>query len=121
MKRTYICVVFLLGLCAAMVVGCGCDVSKDTVAEGVILALEYKLEDGKTGGFTRLNVASAVPGGNGSWNVDAYGRLTRDYLFVTRPQQEDAGLRVIPAHRLVSVRFGDGGISSVDENKPNRP
>jgi len=44
------------------------------IAEGIIFSLEYKLEDGKTGGFTRLNIAEAVPGKNGSWNVDAYGR-----------------------------------------------
>ena len=53
------------------------------IAEGVIYTLEYKLEDGKTGGFTRLNMVEAVPGKNGSWNVDAYGRLVNDYLIIT--------------------------------------
>jgi len=35
------------------------------IAEGTIYSLEYKLVDGRTGGFTRLNVPKAVPGGNG--------------------------------------------------------
>lgn len=88
------------------------------IAEGTIYTLEYKLEDGRTGGFTRLNNAKAVPGGNGSWNVDAKGRLTTDYLIITYPQKQDLGPRIIPAHRLVDVQFGDGGITTVNENEP---
>ena len=94
------------------------DGGGQTVAEGVIWTVEYKLEGGKTGGFTRINDSRAVPGGNGSWNVDAYGKLTRDYLIITHPQRKDAGVEVIPAHRLVSIRFGDGGIKTVSENQP---
>ena len=88
------------------------------VAEGAIYALEYKLEDGSTGGFTRLNNAKAVPGGNGSWNVDAHGRLTDDYLIITYTQKKGLGPRIIPAHRLVDIQFGDGGIKTVNENEP---
>jgi hypothetical protein len=88
------------------------------VAEGVLFSVEYRMEDGRTGGFTRLNISSAVPGRNGSWNVDAYGRLTRDFLIITRPQRQDSGPRVIPAHRLVDIQFGDGGIKTVNENQP---
>ncbi|GDY19284.1 hypothetical protein LBMAG56_06290 [Verrucomicrobiota bacterium] len=100
-------------------VGCHpTDGGGETVAEGVIWTVEYKLENGKTGGFTRINDSRAVPGGNGSWNVDAYGKLTRDYLIITHPQRKDAGVEVIPANRLVSIRFGDGGIKTVAENKP---
>ncbi len=73
---------------------------------------------GRTEGFTRLNESRAVPGGNGSWNIDAHGRLTRDFLVITRPQRQDFGPLVIPAHRLVSVQFGDGGIKQVNENQP---
>ena len=91
------------------------------VAEGVLFSVEYRLEDGRTGGFTRLNDSKAVPGRNGNWNVDAYGRLTREYLIITRPQQTDLGPRVIPAQRLVDVQFGDGGIKSVNENQPAAP
>ena len=100
----------------------GCDQERresDVVAEGVLFSVEYKLEDGRTGGFTRLNMAAAVPGGNGSWNIDAHGRLTRDYLIITRPQLKELGPKIIPAHRLVEVQFGDGGIENVDEGKPN--
>jgi len=87
------------------------------IAEGTIYSLEYKLEDGRTGGFTRLNSANAVPGGNGSWNIDATGRLTRDYLIITYPQKNGLGPRIIPVHRLVDIQFGDGGIQSVNENE----
>ena len=100
-------------------VGCQpTDSGNQTVGEGVIWTVEDKLEGGKTGGFTRINDSRAVPGGNGSWNVDAYGKLTRDYLFITHPQQKDAGVEVIPSHRLVSLRFGDGGIKTVSVNQP---
>ena len=113
---------FKLLVCSAvllLLVGCQpTDGGNQTVAEGVIWTVEYKLEGGKTGGFTRINDSRAVPGGNGSWNVDAYGKLTRDYLFITHPQHKDLGLEVIPAHRLVSLRFGDGGIKTVSENQP---
>jgi len=88
------------------------------VAEGVIFSVEYRLDGERTGGFTRLNAPEAVPGRNGSWNVDAYGRLTGDFLFITYPQRNDLGLRAIPTHRLLDVQFGDGGIKSVNENKP---
>jgi hypothetical protein len=114
----------ILALCAfgAIVTGCGQDSDQsEIVAEGVLFSVEYKLESGKTGGLTRLNLSSAVPGGNGSWNIDAYGRLTRDYLIITRPQQKDFGPQIIPAHRLVSIQFGDGGIKSVNENQPAPP
>jgi hypothetical protein len=93
----------------------------ETIAEGVVFWVEYKLEDGKTGGFTRLNLSSAVPGGNGSWNVDAFGRLTDNYLIITYPQKKDLGPLVIPSDQLVEVQFGDGGIKQLDENKPNLP
>lgn len=90
-------------------------VAEETIAEGVIYFVEYKLGDGKTGGFTRRNDSDAVPGGNGSWNVDARGRLTTDYLIITRPQKPQLGPRVIPAHRLIEIQFGDGGIKNLEE------
>ena len=40
-------------------------------------------------------------------------------LLIVEPQRIDLGPLVIPAHRLVSIQFGDGGIKEVDENKPN--
>ena len=112
---------YLAGIAVLSMVGCNpqsAATAPRVVAEGVIFSLEYKLQDGRTGGFTRLNMAEAVPGKNGSWNVDAYGRLTNDYLIVTYPQKKRLGPHVIPAHRLVSVQFGDGGVKNVNENKP---
>jgi hypothetical protein len=97
-------------------VGCG---HSDIVAEGVIYSVEAQKPGGGTEGFTRLNESKAVPGGNGSWNLDMRGRLTHEFLIVTRPQHPDLGPQVIPVSRLVSVQFGDGGIKEVDERKPN--
>jgi hypothetical protein len=63
----------------------------------------------------------AVPGGTGSWNVDAYGKLTRDFLIITRPQHPDLGPEVIPAHRLSNLQFGDGGSKQVKERQHAPP
>ena len=111
---------YFLALSALLVLtGCAPPASKsETVAEGVILSVEYQMEGGRTGGFTRLNESKAVPGGNGSWNIDARGRLTREFLVITRPQRSELGPQVIPVHRLVNVQFGDGGIKQVNENQP---
>ena len=87
-----------------------------TVAEGIIYSVEYQLTDGKSGGFTRLNFAEAVPGRNGSFNVDAYGTLTSDYLTITYPQRKGLGPRIIPASRILDIQFGDGGINKIDES-----
>src|SRR4051794_23367485 len=81
-------------VCAAILLSSGC--SKGPIAKGVLYSVSYKDPDGKVHGFTRLNSAAAVPGGNGSWNVDAYGELTPDFLIVTRPQRPDLGPQVIP-------------------------
>jgi len=112
----------LLGLIIATPLvfpGCAPPNSKsEVVAEGVIFSVEYQTHGELTRGFTRLNESKAVPAGSGSWNVDAHGRLTREFLIITRPQRPDLGPQVIPAHRLVSVQFGDGGIKQVDENQP---
>ena len=94
------------------------DNRSETIAEGVILFAEYQMESGRTGGFTRLNDSRAVPGGNGSWNIDAHGKLARDFLIITRPQRPDLGPEIIPAHRLFRVQFGDGGIKQVREGQP---
>ena len=86
--------------------------------EGVLFSVEYKLAGDLTGGFTRMNNAQAVPGGNGSWNIDAYGKLYPEFLIITRPKSKELGPQVIPMHRLVSVQFGDGGIK--DSEAANR-
>ena len=112
-------------LAGAMIAFTGCSPPSSSppaaVAEGVIFSVEYQLEGGRTGGFTRSNNSKAVPGGNGSWNVDAYGKLTREFLIVTRPQSPDLGPEVIPVHRLVNVQFGDGGIKQIKEGQPAPP
>ena len=107
-------------LVSSMVFLAGCsphtqDVA--TIAEGTIYSVEFTKDGGGSWGFTRVDNRIMVPGGNGSWNVDAYGRLTRDFLIITRPQQGDLGPQVVPIERLVSIQFGDGGIKQVDENR----
>ena len=117
--RRVIHALFPIVVAAAIITLGGCSSgnnSSGVVAEGVIYTVEYQMEGGRTGGFTRLNESKAVPGGNGSWNVDAYGKLTRDFLIITRPQSRDLGAEVIPVHRLVHIQFGDGGIKQVSEN-----
>ena len=84
------------------------------IAEGVIYSVEYTLPDGSSGGLTRSTNSAAVPGGNGSWGVDAYGQLTANFLIITRPDRKNLGPRIIPTRRLVEVQFGDGGIKTVD-------
>jgi hypothetical protein len=91
------------------------------VAEGVIYSVQYQTEGGRAVGLTRVNDSKAVPGGNGSWNVDAYGKLTRDFLLITHPQHRDLGPEVIPVHRLISIQFGDGGIKQVKGSQPDAP
>lgn len=106
----------ILGLVGAIaltgIVGCS---RSDTVAEGVIYYVNLQGGDS----FTRVNDSRAVPGGSGSWNVDAYGRLTHQFLIITRPQHPETGPQVIPISRLLSIQFGDGGIKEVNEGKPN--
>jgi hypothetical protein len=100
-------------------VGCSQPNNKpEVVSEGIIYHVEYKLENGGTGGFTRVNDSKCVPGGNGSWNVDAYGKLTDNYLIITYPQKKELGPQIIPTNRLISIQFGDGGIKKVEENAP---
>lgn len=50
--------------------------------------------------------------------ADAQGRLTQHYLVISYPQRKGLGVQVIPAHRLVNIQFGDGGIKSVSEHEP---
>jgi hypothetical protein len=116
---------FVPPVVVAVLAFAGCSPSNSNpsgiAAEGIIFSVEYQLEGGRTGGYTRFNDAKAVPGGNGSWNVDAYGKLTRDFLIITRPQHPDLGPEVIPVHRLINVQFGDGGIKEVKETQAASP
>src|SRR5579872_3357099 len=89
------------------VAGCASSSGSEVVESGVLYSVSYMQADGHTAGFTRVNSSKAVPGGNGSWNVDAYGRLTRDFLIITRPQHKDLEAEAIPVSRLVDVQFGD--------------
>jgi len=109
----------LLAASFMAITGCNADFSSRTearnasgvIAEGTIYSVKYEQGDGKIGGFTRLDSAQAVPGGNGSWGVDAHGKLTREALVITYPKQAGLGPHVIPYDRILDVQFGDGGIA----------
>lgn len=111
---------WILSLIGALVLGCLVGAGavlylgspERAQVEGVIFSVEFQQGSG-TGGFTRLNNSKAVPGGNGSWNVDAYGKLYRDFLVISFPDKKDLGPQVIPLGRLLSVQFGDGGIKEM--------
>jgi hypothetical protein len=100
-------------VCAALS-GCVQYAPEKPVEEGVIYAVQYEIGNGQTEGFTRLNVPSAVPGGNGRWNINAYGKLYHDFLMIRFRDSPDLSYQAIPIHRLFFVQFGDGGIKQVD-------
>lgn len=118
MKVNYFHALYCLFLISGMSACSPGNARPDIVQEGVIFSVEYLLENGRTGGFSRVNNSQAVPGGNGSWNVDAFGRLTRDFLIISWPQKPDLDELIIPAHRIVKIQFGTGGIESVNESQP---
>ena len=77
------------------------------IMEGPIHSLGYEQDNGKLGGFTRVDNAQAVPGGNGSWNERRHGRLYRDYIVVTKPGEKGWGALIIPAGRIRSLHFAE--------------
>jgi len=89
------------------------------VEEGVIFAVQYDIGNGQTEGFTRLNNPREVPGGNGKWNINAYGKLYHDFLIVRFPDSPGLDHQAIPVHRLFFVQFGDGGIKEVAGESPS--
>jgi hypothetical protein len=96
--------------------GCNVDFSSRTdagneggvIAEGTLYSVTYEREDGKHTTITR----SSAPPANGTWNVDAYGKLNSRALVLTYPGRRELGPHVIPFDRIVDVQFGDGGIKN---------
>jgi len=96
------------------------ELPERTVARGTIWYVEWVQADGKgTEGFVRSTDVGYVPGGNGNPGVDAYGKLTRDYLIIDYAHRDDLGPRVIPAGRLVDIQFYEGDADV--ENTPLPP
>jgi hypothetical protein len=85
------------------------------IAEGIIWHVEYELGEGKSTGFTRAKHAEALPGGGGGLKVDAYGRLTSQFLIITYPNMKGLKEHIIPVNRLLSIQFGDGGIKTTGQ------
>lgn len=110
--------------------GCGTHVNafnstpkeaKDSVVEGTLFSVSYDLGGGRVGGLSRGATPETVPGGNGSWNVDARAVLTDRFLIITdRSHSQELGPLVIPVERLYSVQFGDGGVQFTPKGLPTR-
>jgi hypothetical protein len=83
------------------------------IAEGTLLTIAYDQGNGKVGGLTRLGQAEAVPGGHGSWNVDAKVKVTEAAAVITFQGATDPSPLVIPLSRVISVQLGDAGIKTV--------
>ena len=116
MKLKYTILIFVASLLI------GCDGSEHdhnskapVIAEGVIWYVEYELGEGKTTGFTRSQHAVVIPSGGGGLKVDAYGKLTSQFLIITYPNRKDLSQHVIPVDRLLSIQFGDGGVETADQ------
>ena len=122
MKTSHWCLILLAVLVLGVPIGCGPASVSGTdsslgapLIKGIIMSASWETGGGKTEGITRRGNAVQVPGGSGSWNVDAYGKLYSGFLVVVvNPQNKDATQQVIPIQRLVSVEFGDGGIKTVN-------
>jgi hypothetical protein len=98
--------------------GCNVDVasrmesrseSGGVIAEGTVFSVSYQQGDGKSATITR---ASAPPDTGGTWNVDAYGKLTSQALVLTYPGRREFGPHIIPFERIIDIQFGDGGIKN---------
>ena len=84
--------------------------------EGIVWTIEWADGEGKSHGLTRSSIPESVPGGNGSWNMDMYGKLYESHLEIAFPKRKELGPKIIPMSRIVDMRFGDGGIREIAEN-----
>jgi hypothetical protein len=75
------------------------------VAEGNVSFAMFRDVDGKTSGWTAIDSAKAVPGGNGRWNEHRYAKLYDNFLVVTKPSDEDFGQLIIPTNQLLQIQF----------------
>jgi len=105
----------ILALIVALVTFSGCKRQNDTqtsqtpICEGVIWTLQWTDQSGNSHGMSRASFPESVPGGNGSFNMDLYGRLYITHLEIVNNQQRDLGPRIIPFERIDSIQFGEGG------------
>jgi hypothetical protein len=117
MKNTQIVIIIVIAFLVGIMIGnMPGNNSKTPLQEGIIYSVSWSEPDGSIHGLIRSDIASAVPGGNGSWNMDLYGRLYENHIAVTNLKQKSLGPRIIPLRILQSVQFGDGGIKEVRGN-----
>jgi len=83
--------------------------SNTVVYEGVIYTIQWTDQKGETHGMSRLSIPESVPGRNGSFNMDLYGRLYLTHIEIMNNQAKDLGPQIIPFERIDFVQFGDGG------------
>jgi hypothetical protein len=111
---------FALIIVSILLIGCNDsdhneNANTQVIAEGIIWHVEYELGEGKSTGFTRAMHAEALPSGGGSLKVDAYGRLTSQFLIITYPNMKELKEHIIPVNRLLSIQFGDGGVKTTGQ------
>lgn len=107
-------IAFVLALFAGIAGGASARTGQVFIREGTIWSVEWEDGRGGTHGLTRAGLPEAVPGTSGGWNVDMKGRLFTTHLELERRGQEGLEVQVIPMSRIVSVQFGDGGITEVE-------
>jgi len=115
-NRELIVVAVMAILFGLLLGGAGAQVASQKptpLVEGVIYYVEWTAADGSSFGLTRLDSSQAVPGGNGSWKIDMYGKLYESHLEIQYPKSKDLGPQIIPMSRVVTIQFGDGGIKEV--------
>ena len=106
---------YILALMLALVTFSGCKRQNDTqtsqtpICEGVIWTLQWTDQSGNSHGMSRASFPESVPGGNGSFNMDLYGRLFITHLEIVNNQQRDLGPMIIPFERIDSIQFGESG------------
>jgi len=92
---------FALIIVSILLIGCNDsdhneNASTQVIAEGTIWYVEYELGEGKSTSFTRSKHAAVLPSGGGGLKVDAYGRLTSQFLIITYPNMKDLKEHIIP-------------------------
>ncbi len=117
MKNTQIVIIIVIAFLVGVMIGnIPVNNSKTPLQEGIIYDVSWLESDGSIHGLTRVDNARAIPGGNGSYNMDLYGRLFENHLEIINLRQKNQVSRIIPFRIIQSIRFGKGVIKKVREN-----
>jgi hypothetical protein len=106
---------FTLIIVSMLLIGCNDsdhnqNVNAQVIAEGIIWYVEYERGEGKSTGFTRSEHAVTLPSGGGGLKVDAYGKLTSQFLIITFTNRIGLKQHILQVIILMSILFGDVGV-----------